>query len=139
VIVAEEQARESNGQISEEGFVPATSATIEAAANQTLAEKKGDKRMHPLFRRTSTSTSTSTNMDDEKPRKRRKVAGAGGGGKVKEEPIELEDSDEELDRIDNVDGTVEEGESLDTMDEQEARQAEAERYVVRQASVIGVD
>jgi hypothetical protein len=64
---------------------------MEAIANQ--AHKKEDKRLHPMFRRTSTSTSTSTNgLDDEKPRKRRKV-----GGGIKEEPIDLVDSDDDLD------------------------------------------
>jgi hypothetical protein len=90
VIVAEEQNRETNHEISEESFTPA-SAAMEAIANQ--AHKKEDKRLHPMFRRTSTSTSTSTNgLDDEKPRKRRKV-----GGGIKEEPIDLVDSDDDLD------------------------------------------
>jgi len=68
---------------------------MEAIANQ--AHKKEEKRVHPMFRRTSTSrsTSTSTNgLDDEKPRKRRKL---GEGGGVKEEPIDLVDSDDDLD------------------------------------------
>jgi hypothetical protein len=92
VIVAEEQNRETNHEISEESFVPALAA-MEAIANQ--AHKKEDKRLHPMFRRTSTSTSTSTStngLDDEKPRKRRKV-----GGGIKEEPIDLVDSDDDLD------------------------------------------
>jgi hypothetical protein len=67
---------------------------MEAIANQAF--KREDKKLHPMFRRTSTGGSTSTNgMDDEKPEpapKRRKI-----GGGVKEEPIELVDSDEDLD------------------------------------------
>ena len=66
---------------------------MEAVANQTL--KAEDKRLHPMFRRTSTSTSTSTNgLDEEKPRKRRKV-----GEGIKEEPIDLADSDDDIDDV----------------------------------------
>jgi hypothetical protein len=66
---------------------------MEAIANQTL-KQEDRKKLHPMFRRTSTSTSTSTNgMDEEKPRKRRKVEG------LKEEPIDLVDSDDDLDGI----------------------------------------
>jgi hypothetical protein len=66
---------------------------MEAIANQTL-KQEDRKRLHPMFRRTSTSASTSTNgLDEEKPRKRRKVGG------IKEEPIELVDSDDDLDGI----------------------------------------
>jgi hypothetical protein len=66
---------------------------MEAIANQTL-NQEDRKKLHPMFRRTSTSTSTSTNgLDEEKPRKRRKVGG------IKEEPIELVDSDDDLDGI----------------------------------------
>lgn len=109
VIVAEEQFRESSGPISDEAFVTAasvsTTAAVEAAANQT------SKRVHPMFRRTSTNNSTSTegldrDHDEEKPalqarpRKRRKADGTGtanGNGKVKEEPIDIVDSDDDLD------------------------------------------
>jgi len=66
---------------------------MEAIANQTL-KQEDRKKLHPMFRRTSTSTSSSTNgLDEEKPRKRRKVAG------IKEEPIDLVDSDDDLDGI----------------------------------------
>jgi len=66
---------------------------MEAIANQTL-KQEDRKKLHPMFRRSSTSTSTSTNgLDEEKPRKRRKVGG------IKEEPIELVDSDDDLDGI----------------------------------------
>lgn len=106
MIVAEEQARETNGQISDEALIPASSAAMEAIVNQTL--KKEEKKVHPMFRRTSTSNSTSTegmdNDNDTKPRKRRRVdaketkgKGPNRNGKVKEEPIELVDSDDDLD------------------------------------------
>jgi len=66
---------------------------MEAIANQIL-KQEDRKKLHPMFRRTSTSTSTSTNgLDEEKPRKRRKVGG------IKEEPIEFVDSDDDLDGI----------------------------------------
>jgi hypothetical protein len=138
VIVAEEQSREVNGQISEEGFTSAStaSAAIEAAANQTLKRENGDKRIHPMFRRRSGSASTSTTMDDEKPRKRRKVE-----GKIKEEPIELVDSDDDLDRVEVVDTKPAKAEkkedspdSLDGGDLPEA-QGSAERYVDMLASL----
>jgi hypothetical protein len=98
VIVSEEQNRETNHEISEESFIPA-SAAMEAIANQTL-KQEDRKKLHPMFRRTSTSTSTSTNgLDEEKPRKKRKVGG------IKEEPIELVDSDDDLDGIVEVQPT----------------------------------
>lgn len=107
MIVAQEQAREVNGQISDEAFIPASSAAMEAIVNQTL--KREEKKVHPMFRRTSTNNSTSTNgMDDDndieaqQPRKRRKTNGkvkanGNGTGKVKEEPIDFVDSDDDLD------------------------------------------
>jgi hypothetical protein len=97
--VAEEQNRETNHEISEATFIPA-SAAMEAIANQTL-KKEDNKRFHPMFRRTSTSTSTSTTMVEEKPRKRRKV-----GEGIKEEPIDLVDSDDDLDGIEIKPQTV---------------------------------
>ena len=88
---------------------------MEAIVNQNF--KKEEKKVHPMFRRTSTNNSTSTDgMDDmndteaQQPRKRRKMDGekvngtknakANGSrnGKVKEEPIELVDSDDDLDQ-----------------------------------------
>lgn len=130
--MAEEQTREVNGQISEEGFVSATSASaaIEAAANDTLKQEQGsgDKRLHPMFRRRSGSTSTTVTLDEEKPRKRRKT-----NGKVKEEPIELVDSDDDLDRVvDTKPARVgKKEESPESLDGQAAPEAggRAERYV----------
>lgn len=108
MVVAQEQERETNGQISEEAFIPASSAAMEAIVNQSL--KKEEKKVHPMFRRTSTSNSTSTegmdidsdNDNDSKPRKKRRMNGTNGAngsgsGKVKEEPIEFLDSDDDLD------------------------------------------
>lgn len=113
MIVAEEQAREVDHQISDESFIPASSAALEAAAN--IKFKEDEKKVHPMFRRTSTNNSTSTEgMDEEeesrKPRKRRKVNGTADvktsrvNGKVKEEPIDLLDSDEDLDRKPTTNG-----------------------------------
>jgi hypothetical protein len=88
---------------------------MEAIANQTL-KQEDRKKLHPMFRRTSTSTSTSTNgLDEEKPRKKRKVGG------IKEEPIELVDSDDDLDGIVEVQPTQKVEKSMSPGVEEEAK------------------
>ncbi|WVW80167.1 hypothetical protein I302_102144 [Kwoniella bestiolae CBS 10118] len=58
VIVSEEQARLSAGEIPEEGFLPASSAAVEALVNVAQAEEKikTEARLHPLFRRQSSTS-----------------------------------------------------------------------------------
>lgn len=141
MIVAEEQSRETNGQISEEAFIPASSAALEAIANQTL--KKEEKKVHPMFRRTSTSNSTSTDgMDNDtdtvKPRKRRRMNG------VKEEPIELVDSDDDLDERPRTNGRRARGKASESpLTEEDEPQAmlkvEDARYVMPVWSITLTD
>ncbi|KAK6907367.1 hypothetical protein I203_101361 [Kwoniella mangroviensis CBS 8507] len=58
VIVSEEQARLSSGDLPEEGFMPANSAAVEALVNVAQAEEKtkSEARLHPLFRRQSSAS-----------------------------------------------------------------------------------
>lgn len=126
MVVAEEQAREIDHQISDETFIPASSAALEAAANVRF--KEVERKVHPMFRRTSTNNSTSTEGmdDDDKPRKRRKVNGdrdtrfKGIEGRAKKEPIDLLDSGDDLDGEPPRNGFKESESSLSDPDEPQA-------------------
>lgn len=106
--MAEEQAREAeNGEfLLDDGFIPASSAAVEAAVE--LAAKReseeANRKVHPIFRRQSSvgsSRSRSASVTvEEKPKKRSRPSTKESQPTkrmkgVKEEVIEIVDSDEE--------------------------------------------
>ena len=118
MLVAEAQARESM-QLAPEGvdFMPASSAAVEAMVELQLKKEHYDarKRLHPMFRRTSGTSSLSeapgsrsASMDEKPVTKgnKRKASDTKGSRKVKtevkEEVIEIIDSDEEFKPVINM-------------------------------------
>ena len=71
--------------------------------------EEADKKVHPMFRRGSADSSRSRSASvtvEERPAKKRKVSGGPKNGMkgVKEEVIEIDDSDDELQAIDDRKG-----------------------------------
>lgn len=97
--VAEDQARQSSGDIPEDEFVLHPSAAAEALALR-VKDDKSASRLHPMFRRTSTDTSAHTRGADKpdgdvRPRRTARPTRKDSG--VKEEPIEVLSSEEDED------------------------------------------
>ncbi|OCF43356.1 DNA helicase II/ATP-dependent DNA helicase PcrA [Kwoniella heveanensis CBS 569] len=93
VTVAEEQARLASGEPVEEGFLPASSAAIEAIVNRAQAEEKvkAQERLHPMFRRQSSSLSASS----ERSRSRSASKGIPKVAEGEDGVIEVLSSDDE--------------------------------------------
>jgi len=115
VVVAEEQLREANNEnLADPGFIPASSAAAEAAVQLDMKREaeEADRKVHPMFRRTSSSSSISRSASvavEERPAKKRKVSGGTMKGfkGVKEEVIEIEDSDDEIEMVNGTEGVEE--------------------------------